>query len=679
MKFYFTLLLFLCYRIVCAQSFWAYAAGSIKDDQSVDVCIDNSNNVISTGYFSGLTVFGPGYTFSPSSTGIPDIYIVKSNSSGGIVWAKKAGGFGLDKPASVAVDASGNIFITGFYFGNATFGATTLSSISGSQDAFVAKLDPSGNFLWAKSIGGSLTESANSITVDNSGNILITGSFQGTANFGGSSLTSILNPVTSLSSSDVFIAKYANATGALIWVKQGAAKFEDKGIDIVTDNLDNVYVCGQFSDTIQFTAIHNNAVINAGFIIKLNSSGTEVWFKKVAAPFISLNSLAIDNSSNLFIAGEFQGTLAYFGSTISFVTGLYTNNALLLKIDNSGVFSWCKSEASTNYIAAKNVAIDSNQDPYIFGVFSCTLKEYSDAYGVGVFNSLGFNDFFITKYNNLGTRQWFKHYGSQLNDVASGLVMGGVNLPIMSGGYGRNLDIPSTVGSLSVISYSATSLTVSFINQPNNYCGASGNYNQNYLIRNNGFSDAFLFKGIDLTRNPFDYYTRTGTTCDLGFVKNCIGNFDLVGSCQDSVKFCASGELFCNTKNNYFITPILERGEFGPISHYSWNGSSTDTLPHYTAYTTGYYTMNLTTIDGCYTSTDSIYVKINPLPSAPVVSDSYSVNVLQPPATTPITTCSPATITLTGGNVGVGTTYHWTGSPMVSTHDSVAVVNSSGY
>lgn len=662
------------HQYIISQNFWAYTAGSIKEDEAMDICYDNSGNIISAGYFAGTTTFATGITLNPSSNGNPDIYISKSTAAGQIIWAKKAGGNGSDRATSVKADANGNIFITGFYYGTATFGSITLTSVSGSQDGFIAKLDATGNFIWAQSFGGNLAEWGNAIAIDELGNPIITGQFQGTSNFSGTSLTSMINPNTLFSSFDVFTAKYS-AAGNLIWVNQGKAKYDDRGLDIITDNLNNVYVCGQFSDTVQFQNTHNNMIMNASFIIKYNAAGQEQWFRKATGVFSIPYSMVMDNANKIYITGDFQGTYTFFGSASnSFINGTYTNKAFLMKIDNNGNFIWGKSESSSNYVSGKKVALDAQQDPYVFGEFGCTMNEYSDAYGPGVFNSIGFGDLFITKYNNAGTRQWFKHYGGPRNDKAHGLLVAGINEPIMAGSFEEHMSIPSTYNSLLTINNYNSGWGWNNTVQPANYCSANNNYNHYAPLSCQGYSDAFIFKGIDITRNPYDYYDRSGSLCNLNFIGNCIEGGSVF--CPDTVKICVMGNIFSNTHANTY--DYYNHG-IGPIHQYIWNNNMNDTLESLHVNSSGYNTVQVKTLDGCYSSKDTVFVKINPLPPPPVISDSYSVNILQPPLTNSIHVCGPSTITLTGGNVQ-NTTYTWTSqnhSNFIANHDSVAIVNVS--
>lgn len=666
-----TLILLFLHSALISQNFWVYGAGGIKEDEAMDVCYDNSGNIISAGYFSGQTIFANNLTLSTSGSGVSDLFILKSTAAGQVLWAKKAGGIGSDKALSVAADASGNIYITGFYYGAATFGSITLNSVSGTQDGFIAKLDASGNFLWASSFGGNLSEQGSAITIDHAGNPIVTGQFQGAASFGSTVLTSAVNPLTGLSSSDVFIAKYTPA-GLVSWVKQGKAKYDDRGLDVVTDASDNIYVCGQFSDTITFQNTYANTIMNASFLVKYNAAGQEQWFRKMAGVLSVSNSLAIDNTDKLYVAGDFQGTLTYFGSAgNSFVSGLYSNKAFLLKVDHAGAFIWGKSESSPNYVSGRRVALDTQQDPYLFGEFGCTMKEYSDAYGPGVFNSIGFRDLFITKYNSSGTRQWFRHYGGPSNDKANALIVATANEPIMAGSYETNLSLPVTNGNLATINVLSGGTSPV---QPANYCSAPNNYKDYTILIANGYSDMFLFKGMDLTRHPYDYYNRSGSVCDLSFVGSCIYDAGSTNSaCRDTIKSCSSVLLGANPRAN----TNDNANSTGPEHTYLWDNNPNETFLNYTTATNGIHTVSVTTRDGCYSSMASVYVQIYPGLPAPVITDSEGANTLQPPTTTSISLCGTHTITLTGGHVQNATAYGWSG-PYTSTHDSVAIVNQPG-
>src|SRR5690606_28720910 len=119
-----------------------------------------------------------------------DIFLVKYNASGKVLWATHAGGTGNDNSNSVSTDALGNVYITGNFMSESiTFGTDTLTR-KGYSDIFLAKYDARGNALWAKSVGGTKRNYANSVSADASGNVYITGYFDSDSiTFGTTTLT----------------------------------------------------------------------------------------------------------------------------------------------------------------------------------------------------------------------------------------------------------------------------------------------------------------------------------------------------------------------------------------------------------------------------------------------------------------------------------------------------------
>lgn len=136
-------------------------------------CADAFGNVFVTGHYQTTIIIGT-YTFTNS--GFYDNYVAKYDPNGNVIWAKKIGGSGAEEAFSVTVDNSNNVLLTGRYTSSSlVIGTTTLSNPSGAFDVFVAKFDNSGNFLWAKNAGGSNHDGAYSISADAIGNSYITG------------------------------------------------------------------------------------------------------------------------------------------------------------------------------------------------------------------------------------------------------------------------------------------------------------------------------------------------------------------------------------------------------------------------------------------------------------------------------------------------------------------------
>ncbi|HET6991672.1 MAG TPA: SBBP repeat-containing protein, partial [Bacteroidia bacterium] len=253
-----------------AQTFWMQHAGGSTIDQGMDVSLDASGNTYVTGYFTSAATFG---STTLNSAGIDDVFLAKLGANGLFTWAVRAGGIMSERALSIKTDGAGNSYITGFFYGSATFGSQTINS-AGAQDIFIAKYNSAGICQWAKSAGGAGADIGNGITVDNSGNVIVTGEFAGNASFGSTSLTSMSG------STDVFTSKL-DQNGNFLWTKQGSAPLTDRGLDVDCDASGNIYITGQFSDTITFDVVHNNNMLNAVFVVKYNPAGQEQWFRKI--------------------------------------------------------------------------------------------------------------------------------------------------------------------------------------------------------------------------------------------------------------------------------------------------------------------------------------------------------------------------------------------------------------
>ncbi len=197
-----------------------------------------------TGYFGGTLEIGP---HSLPSAGGLDILVAKYDGMSNVLWAKNFGGLRDEYGESITIARSKDIIAVGqFSSSTVTFGGTTLSN-QGNADIFIAKLNAAdGNVLWAKQVGGSNFAVAQSVTTDESDNVIITGRFFDTAVFVGAPQT-----LASSGDADILVAKY-DAAGNLLWaVKAGGTGF-DRALDVATDSQGNIFVTGGFAGSATF-------------------------------------------------------------------------------------------------------------------------------------------------------------------------------------------------------------------------------------------------------------------------------------------------------------------------------------------------------------------------------------------------------------------------------------------
>jgi len=625
--------------------------GSLNVDEAYSVVVDNAGNSYATGYFTGTATFG---TTSLTSSGSSDIFLVKINSAGVYQWAVNAGGSGNDRGLSVALDASNNVFITGYFNGTADFSGTSLIS-AGLQDVFIAKYSTAGVLSWAMRAGGSDSDIGNGICVDNSGNAIVTGEFKGTATFGANSLTSTGG------STDIFIAK-TDGLGVFSWTQQGAGTGTNRGIDIGCDASGNIYTTGQFSDNLTFDVLHTNTMFNAVYLVKFNSAGVEQWFKTIGGgTSVFAYSLDVNSTGNVFISGDFTGDLTFFNSPNTSLTSTFSNEIFVAKYSSAGATLWASKSGSNSSVSARGVAADASGNVFVIGHFKCAFDEYKDQYGEAIFNSVGYEDIFISKFNSSGVWSYSRHIGSRNEDYGLGIDVNGSGQAIFAGSFKSSLFIPTSSN------FSASNLSnwsIANCSGNNGYCG-DPDYGKFHAMASTGNSDAVIAKCFDPNREPYDYYQRSGGGCLRDIVPGCIN-----AGCPDTVSGCVS----------VIVTAIPKTcPTIGPTIVFDWSNGSYGPTVNQTFYSTsGYKWVDFISKDGCFTYRDSIYVEIYPNPPKPHIEDDVVVNT-PTPFPVQIDVCIPDTVQLTGSNF-VGDSILWTGPglPASGVQDSIVNVTETG-
>ena len=215
-------LFFFSNKFSYGQNFaWAKHFEGTQNGRGNSIAVDISGNVYTTGYFTGTVDFDPGpgiFNLTQSSGG--GAFISKLDASGNFIWAKQFESWNIVS-FSIALDATGNVYTTGFFQQIADFdpgpGVFNLTNVLGS-DVFVCKLDNIGNFIWAKQFGGinNIYLQGYDMAVDAMGNVFTTGHFEGVADFDPGPGVFNLSPV---GFEDMFISKL-DMNGNFIWVKQ---------------------------------------------------------------------------------------------------------------------------------------------------------------------------------------------------------------------------------------------------------------------------------------------------------------------------------------------------------------------------------------------------------------------------------------------------------------------------
>lgn len=392
---------------------WAKRIGGADNDDGLSIALDAAGNVFATGVFRLTTDFDPGAgVFDLTSAGEADIFILHLDASGNFLWAKQMGGVASDFAFSIALDALNNVYTTGPFGDTADFdpgmGTFNLTS-TGNTDNFVSKLDSSGNFLWAKQLGGTDDDDSYAIAVDANGNVYTVGTFYATADFDPGVGTYNL---TAEGQYDIFISKL-DASGNFAWAKRIGGAVTDEGYAIAVDVSGNVYSTGSFGGTADFdpgagtlnlTAIGDQDI----FISTLDTSGNFLWAKQLAGTNSSDGgrgySIALDALNNVYTTGYFTGTVDFDpGAATLNLTSAGAYDTFISKVDASGNFIWAINMGGTDGEAGRSLALDATGNIYSTGAFGGTA-DFDP--GIGIFNlttGFGNGDIYISKIGNTVT------------------------------------------------------------------------------------------------------------------------------------------------------------------------------------------------------------------------------------------------------------------------------------
>ncbi|MDX1908454.1 MAG: T9SS type A sorting domain-containing protein [Bacteroidia bacterium] len=406
---------------------WAKSIGGTSGDFGASLTLDPSGNLLITGSFIFTVDFDPGVGTSildAGSNGASDIFVLKLDANGNFIWAKAFGGTGFDNGNAITTDASGNVYTAGAFRGAVDFdpgaGTFQLASTGTGSDIFVQKLDASGNFVWARAFGGTSFDSGTSIATDASGNVYTTGSFQGTADLDPGAGTS--SHTASGTFGNLFVQKM-DASGNFLWAKSMGGSGDDKGNSISVDVSGNVCLTGTFQETVDFDPGPGSSNLTAAgfydiFVQKMDGSGNFLWAKGFGGQLDDRGvSVATDAAGNVYTTGIFQETLdANPGTGTSTLASNGQHDIFVQKMDASGNFLWAKSFGGENTEEVSELVLDASGHVYITGSFGSGV-DFNPGAGTHFQKAIGNADIFVQKLDSEGDFQWATSFGGAIYDV----------------------------------------------------------------------------------------------------------------------------------------------------------------------------------------------------------------------------------------------------------------------
>ncbi len=399
---------------------------------------------ISSSSEGSVSVAEPTFlTLSLNNAGAFEIFIVKYNTSGQLLWRSRISGTSSELGYAVASDSNGNLYVTGtsssstFKIYNKDDSEFSTITNLGSGDTFLIKYNSSGFVQWVCRIAGVADEVAYTLNIDSNDNIYV-GGYQSSSpiRFFNSDNSEFTNYNTS-AVYDVFLAKYSTS-GFVSWIATIRGSSNEYAREIEFDSAGNIYLSGLFSSSVTigvyskenvfFKNITNSTSANALYIVKYNSSGIAQWATKIEGTVgVDSYALKINTSNVLYVILHSQNAITAFSENTGSITVSNSSGALkpiLVKYNTSGV-------VQNGYLlftggggdAASSLSLDSSNNLYIVAYFrstSITIKN-ENATDFGTINNTktdGTYESILIKCNSSGIVQWAARITGGTNELA---------------------------------------------------------------------------------------------------------------------------------------------------------------------------------------------------------------------------------------------------------------------
>lgn len=528
---------------------WAKSFGGTNNDFSNYLLINSNSEIYTVGNFRDSIDMDPNIgVVNFSSSGNTDIFISKLDTAGNFIWAQSYGGVGDDNCSSIAKDSQGNIYATGGFSNTVNFnpvsGPSNLSS-SGGKDIFVLKISPTGNYMWAKKMGGAQDDFGTSIEVDPIGHPLIYGYFQGTSDF---NPAAAVNNIVAVGNKDIFFCKLTYL-GNFKWVKQIGGLEEDLPTEMKIYS-NRVYSTGRFKGMSDFNPVANlesymiagdtaqflSCIDTAGApfygpIQSGNTSGSPTTYSSGLDTQGSYATITTDSMSNVFCVAQFTGVIDTDPgpgvNTLISYENVYS--AYCCKFDQAGNFIWANQLRSRFTVTIVGITTDRLGNVYITGNYSGLLdcEPGPGTYYLTDLDSSSSNNAFIIKYDNNGNLIWAKKIeGTVLQGTAVGSAIktDESNNLYVSGLFTETIDFDPGIGIINMTSLLGSSdIFVLMLDSIGNFVWAKqiGGVGGDLLLGMELDNNANIF-GIGMFYAESDFDPGPGV-----FNLPCIGNSDM--------------------------------------------------------------------------------------------------------------------------------------------------------
>ncbi|MBW2733744.1 MAG: SBBP repeat-containing protein [Deltaproteobacteria bacterium] len=415
---------------------WAKGFDNTVQLWSYGVALDGSGNCYFTGAFGNTLDFGGGPLESPYSK--KSVFLASYEPSGAFRFAKHfPSTTSLTRGKAVALDHDDNIYLSGGYAYEINFGGEDLMG-GGETDVYLARFAQDGTHHFSKTFSSGGFAWGNSLAFDSHGNVYVAGSFAGSADFGGGSLSSHGYSVTLGALSDIFVASY-DSTGAFRFAKGFGGLGSEQANALALDGNDNVYVVGTFEQSVDFGG---GELVSAGgtdiFLASFTSDGVHRFSKRFGnSESDEGHALAVSGRGHVTIGGSFSNSVDFGGGPLVMSSW---NVGFLASYDATGAhrFSLPLGDPPTgSWVTVRSIVADRADNLYITGSFNSAL-----ALGGGLV-SAGGDDIFVAGFSSDGTYGFSKGFGSLGDDEGLGIAVDDSGNLYVTGNIDRDVDFGS--------------------------------------------------------------------------------------------------------------------------------------------------------------------------------------------------------------------------------------------
>lgn len=391
----------------CNNWEWISSAGGSAQEGAFSGAVDAAGNVYVTGVYRQTAVFDA-ITLQGDNAG--EIFLACYNACGFSDWAIDFKGTGFDQGMSVAVAPDGNIVLFARFSEKINVGDITYVA-EGVLDMLIIKIDPNGNILWSLPIGGIGNDWPNEIAVQENGDILITGSYGADILFGNQTLIIAGLP-------DLFLAKL-DANGNFLWATSANGLGTEIGYDLDTDVDGNIYLTGYFDNGASFD---NQTLASVGgvdiFLGKYDADGNLLWIKQAGGSGFD-QSLGLDYDpilNRVYITGSYEEDMQFENMNLPLID---SREVFLAAYQADGNLDWVKSGIGTGEF---DIGVDVIAHPdgtvYVGGQFNSSLDFDGE-----ILTSNGLRDFFLAQFNNDGSINCAHSFGGSGQEQMGNLMM----------------------------------------------------------------------------------------------------------------------------------------------------------------------------------------------------------------------------------------------------------------